>query len=106
MPRIEVALAEAFRVLKPGGRFLCLEFSEVDMPLLDKVYEAWSFRAIPQIGKAVTGDAEPYAYLVESIAKFPNQKNFAAMIERAGFGRVTFRNYSGGIAALHSGWKL
>jgi len=106
VPRIDVALAEALRVLKPGGRFLCLEFSEVDMPMLDKVYEAWSFRAIPAIGKAVTGDGEPYSYLVESIRKFPNQKNFAAMIERAGFGRVTFRNYSGGIAALHSGWKL
>jgi demethylmenaquinone methyltransferase/2-methoxy-6-polyprenyl-1,4-benzoquinol methylase len=106
VPRIELALGEAFRVLKPGGRFLCLEFSEVDMPLLDKVYEAWSFRAIPRIGKAVTGDGEPYAYLVESIAKFPNQKNFAAMIERAGFERVSFRNYTGGIAALHSGWKL
>ena len=106
VPRIEVALAEAYRVLKRGGRFLCLEFSEVDMPLLDKAYEAWSFNAIPKIGKAVTGDGEPYSYLVESIRKFPNQQNFAAMIARAGFDRVTFRNYSGGIAALHSGWKL
>jgi demethylmenaquinone methyltransferase/2-methoxy-6-polyprenyl-1,4-benzoquinol methylase len=106
VPRIDVALAEAFRVLKPGGRFLCLEFSEVDMPLLDKAYEAWSFNAIPRIGKAVAGDGEPYAYLVESIRKFPNQANFAAMITRAGFDRVSFRNYSGGIAALHSGWKL
>ncbi|MDQ6434631.1 bifunctional demethylmenaquinone methyltransferase/2-methoxy-6-polyprenyl-1,4-benzoquinol methylase UbiE [Mesorhizobium sp. LHD-90] len=106
VPHIDVALAEAFRVLKPGGRFLCLEFSEVDMPLLDKVYEQWSFKAIPPIGKMVTGDAEPYAYLVESIRKFPNQANFAEMIRRAGFERVTFRNYSGGIAALHSGWKL
>ncbi|MBN9550657.1 MAG: bifunctional demethylmenaquinone methyltransferase/2-methoxy-6-polyprenyl-1,4-benzoquinol methylase UbiE [Alphaproteobacteria bacterium] len=106
VPRIEVALAEAYRVLKRGGRFLCLEFSEVEMPLLDKAYEAWSFNAIPRIGKAVTGDGEPYSYLVESIRKFPNQQNFAAMITRAGFGRVTFRNYSGGIAALHSGWKL
>lgn len=106
VPRIEVALAEAYRVLKRGGRFLCLEFSEVEMPLLDKAYEAWSFNAIPRIGKAVTGDGEPYSYLVESIRKFPNQQNFAAMITRAGFDRVTFRNYSGGIAALHSGWKL
>ncbi|RWA71266.1 bifunctional demethylmenaquinone methyltransferase/2-methoxy-6-polyprenyl-1,4-benzoquinol methylase UbiE [Mesorhizobium sp.] len=106
VPRIDVALSEAFRVLKRGGRFLCLEFSEVDMPLLDRVYEAWSFNAIPKIGKAVTGDGEPYSYLVESIRKFPNQQNFASMITRAGFDRVTFRNYSGGIAALHSGWKL
>jgi demethylmenaquinone methyltransferase/2-methoxy-6-polyprenyl-1,4-benzoquinol methylase len=106
VPRIEAALAEALRVLKVGGRFLCLEFSAVDMPLLDKAYEAWSFKAIPGIGKAVTGDGEPYAYLVESIRKFPDQANFAAMISRAGFDRVTFRNYAGGIAALHSGWKL
>jgi demethylmenaquinone methyltransferase/2-methoxy-6-polyprenyl-1,4-benzoquinol methylase len=106
VPRIDVALAEAFRVLKPGGRFLCLEFSEVEMPLLDKAYEAWSFNAIPKIGKMVTGDGEPYSYLVESIARFPNQQNFATMISRAGFDRVSFRNYSGGIAALHSGWKL
>jgi len=106
VPRIEVALAEAYRVMKPGGRFMCLEFSEVDMPLLDKVYEEWSFKAIPRIGQMVTGDGEPYSYLVESIRKFPNQPNFAAMISRAGFDRVTYRNYSGGIAALHSGWKL
>ena len=106
VPRIDVALSEAFRVLKPGGRFLCLEFSDVEMPLLDKAYEAWSFNAIPRIGKMVTGDGEPYSYLVESIRKFPDQHNFAAMIERAGFERVGFRNYSGGIAALHSGWKL
>ncbi|UCI09093.1 bifunctional demethylmenaquinone methyltransferase/2-methoxy-6-polyprenyl-1,4-benzoquinol methylase UbiE [Mesorhizobium sp. B1-1-8] len=106
VPRIDIALSEAYRVLKRGGRFLCLEFSEVEMPLLDKAYEAWSFNAIPRIGKAVTGESEPYSYLVESIRKFPNQVNFASMIARAGFDRVTFRNYSGGIAALHSGWKL
>lgn len=106
VPRIEVALAEAYRVLRPGGRFLCLEFSEVDMPMLDKVYEAWSFEAIPRIGRLIAGDGEPYSYLVESIRKFPNQHNFAAMLSGVGFDRVTFRNYSGGIAALHSGWKL
>lgn len=106
VPRIDVALSEAFRVLRPGGRFLCLEFSEVEMPFLDKVYETWSFNAIPRIGQAVAGDGEPYRYLVESITKFPSQKDFGAMISKAGFDRVSWRNYSGGIAALHSGWKL
>ncbi|MGB6118379.1 MAG: bifunctional demethylmenaquinone methyltransferase/2-methoxy-6-polyprenyl-1,4-benzoquinol methylase UbiE [Mesorhizobium sp.] len=106
VPRIDVALRQAFRVLKPGGRFLCLEFSEVEMPMLDRFYETWSFNAIPRIGQAVTGDGEPYRYLVESIRKFPNQQEFGAMITAAGFSRSTFRNYSGGIAALHSGWKL
>ncbi|RYE77738.1 MAG: bifunctional demethylmenaquinone methyltransferase/2-methoxy-6-polyprenyl-1,4-benzoquinol methylase UbiE [Hyphomicrobiales bacterium] len=106
VPRIDLALAEAYRVLKPGGRFLCLEFSEVDMPVLDKVYEAWSFKAIPAIGKAVAGDRESYEYLVESIRRFPNQANFETAIRSAGFERVTHRNFSGGIAALHSGWKL
>ncbi len=106
VPRIDVALAEAFRVLKTGGRFMCLEFSEVEMPLLDRFYDAWSFNAIPAIGKAVTGDGDSYRYLVESIRKFPRQEEFAAMIRKAGFSRVSYRNYSGGIAAAHSGWKL
>ncbi|MBO0905142.1 bifunctional demethylmenaquinone methyltransferase/2-methoxy-6-polyprenyl-1,4-benzoquinol methylase UbiE [Jiella sonneratiae] len=106
VPRIGVALAEAYRVLKPGGRFLCLEFSEVDMPLLDKVYDAWSFRAIPRIGEMVARDRESYEYLVESIRRFPSQANFAATIREAGFERVDYRNLSGGIAAIHSGWKL
>ncbi|MGB8816515.1 MAG: bifunctional demethylmenaquinone methyltransferase/2-methoxy-6-polyprenyl-1,4-benzoquinol methylase UbiE [Rhizobiaceae bacterium] len=106
VPRIDKALSEAFRVLKPGGRFMCLEFSDVEMPMLDKVYDTWSFNAIPAIGKAITGDGESYRYLVESIRKFPDQENFAAMIRDAGFSRVAFRNYTGGIAAAHSGWKL
>ena len=106
VPRIDKALAEAFRVLKPGGRFLCLEFSAVDMAVLDSVYELYSFNVIPMIGGWVVGDAEPYRYLVESIRKFSNQARFAAMIEAAGFEKVAFRNLSGGIAALHSGWKL
>ncbi|MEX3011183.1 bifunctional demethylmenaquinone methyltransferase/2-methoxy-6-polyprenyl-1,4-benzoquinol methylase UbiE [Hoeflea sp. TYP-13] len=106
VPRIDVALKEAYRVLKRGGRFLCLEFSDVDMPVFEKFYDAWSFNAIPQFGKVITGDGEPYRYLVESIRKFPDQPNFAAMIENAGFSRVKWTNYTGGVAALHSGWKL
>ncbi len=106
VPRIEAALGEAYRVLKHGGRFLALEFSAVDMPMLDRVYEAYSFRVIPKLGRAVAGDAESYRYLVESIRTFPNQDRFADMIRAAGFQRVSYRNFSGGIAALHSGWKL
>ncbi len=106
VPRLEAALAEAFRVLRHGGRFLCLEFSQVDVPMLDRIYERYSFRVIPALGRAVAGDAESYRYLVESIRTFPNQERFADLIRTAGFGRVSHRSFSGGIAALHSGWKL
>jgi demethylmenaquinone methyltransferase/2-methoxy-6-polyprenyl-1,4-benzoquinol methylase len=103
---IDRALAEAYRVLKPGGRFLCLEFSHVDVPGLDRLYEAYSFAAIPAIGKAVTGDGAPYRYLVESIRTFPDQESFEAMIAAAGFVRTGHRNLAGGIVAIHSGWRI
>ena len=106
VPRIERALAEAYRVLKFGGRFLCLEFSSVDVPGLDALYELYSFQVIPRIGQAVTGDREAYQYLVESIRQFPKPKAFARMMEAAGFRRVTFTPMTGGVVALHSGWKL
>ncbi|WP_316203444.1 MULTISPECIES: bifunctional demethylmenaquinone methyltransferase/2-methoxy-6-polyprenyl-1,4-benzoquinol methylase UbiE [unclassified Bradyrhizobium] len=106
VPQIELALAEAFRVLKHGGRFLCLEFSTVEMPGLDKLYDLFSFNVIPQLGRAVTGDAESYRYLVESIRQFPRPSAFAEMISAAGFSRVSWQTLSGGIVALHSGWRL
>lgn len=106
IPRIDLALKEAFRVLKRGGRLLVLEFSQVDMPLVDTIYDRWSFTAIPRFGQLVTGDAEPYQYLVESIRKFPRQDEFAQMIRAEGFSRVSFTNYTSGVAALHSGWKI
>ncbi len=103
---IDRALAEAFRVLRPGGRFLCLEFSHPDVPMLDAVYNAYSFTVIPAIGKVVTGDGQPYRYLVESIRTFPKQEQFKTMIEQAGFARASYRNLTGGIVAIHSGWRL
>jgi demethylmenaquinone methyltransferase/2-methoxy-6-polyprenyl-1,4-benzoquinol methylase len=106
VPRIPRALAEIYRVLKFGGRFLCLEFSAVDVPGLDKLYELYSFQVIPNVGRMVTGDREAYQYLVESIRKFPKPKAFAAMIEHAGFRRVSYTQMTGGVVALHSGWKL
>ncbi|HWM46308.1 MAG TPA: bifunctional demethylmenaquinone methyltransferase/2-methoxy-6-polyprenyl-1,4-benzoquinol methylase UbiE [Xanthobacteraceae bacterium] len=106
VPRIEAALAEAFRVLKIGGHFLCLEFSTVDVPGFDRIYDLYSFNVIPALGRAVAGDADSYRYLVESIRKFPRPQAFADMIRSAGFGRVQFTPMTGGIVALHSGWRL
>jgi demethylmenaquinone methyltransferase / 2-methoxy-6-polyprenyl-1,4-benzoquinol methylase len=106
VPHIDKALSEAHRVLRHGGRFLCLEFSQVDMPLLERMYDMWSERAIPRIGDLVAGDGEPYRYLVESIRKFPNQERFAGFIRDAGFAQVGYRNFTGGVAALHWGMKL
>jgi len=106
VPRIDLALSEAFRVLRPGSRFLCLEFSVVDVPGLDRLYELFSFKVIPPLGRAVTGDAESYQYLVESIRKFARPNAFAEMIRSAGFARVNWQTLSGGIVALHSGWRL
>ena len=104
--RIDRALAEAYRVLKRGGRFLCLEFSACEVPLLDRLYDFHAFEIIPRLGALAAGSAEPYRYLVESIRKFPRQEPFAGLIRAAGFGRVSYRNLTGGIAAVHSGWKL
>jgi demethylmenaquinone methyltransferase/2-methoxy-6-polyprenyl-1,4-benzoquinol methylase len=106
VPRIERALAEAFRVLRIGGRFLCLEFSHLDVPGLDKLYDLYSFQVIPRVGEAVTGDREAYRYLVESIRKFPRPEHFAEMMRAACFRRVSFTPMTGGVVALHSGWKL
>jgi len=106
VPRIDRALAEAFRVLKIGGRFLCLEFSAVNFPGLDTLYDAYSFNVIPALGRVVAGDAESYRYLVESIRRFPKPQPFADMLRTAGFARVSYRLMTGGIVALHSGWRL
>src|SRR5208282_1929294 len=106
VPRIDRALAEAFRVLKIGGRFLCLEFSAVNVPGLDTLYDAYSFNVIPALGRVVAGDAESYRSLVESIRRFPKPQPFADMLRTAGFARVSYRLMTGGIVALHSGWRL
>jgi demethylmenaquinone methyltransferase / 2-methoxy-6-polyprenyl-1,4-benzoquinol methylase len=106
VPRIDRALVEAFRVLKIGGRFLCLEFSAVNVPGLDTLYDAYSFNVIPELGRVVAGDAESYRYLVESIRRFPKPQPFADMLRTAGFARVSYRLMTGGIVALHSGWRL
>jgi demethylmenaquinone methyltransferase/2-methoxy-6-polyprenyl-1,4-benzoquinol methylase len=103
---IAAVLAEARRVLRPGGRFLCLEFSRLVLPGLERLYDAYSFRLIPGLGGAVAGDSEAYRYLVESIRRFPDQSRFAAMIESAGLARVRWRNLAGGVAAMHSAWRI
>lgn len=104
--RIADALAEAYRVLRPGGRLMVLEFSQIPNDLMQKAYDLYSFNVIPVMGQIVVGDRDSYQYLVESIRKFPEQEAFAVMIRDAGFGQVKYRNLSMGIAALHSGWKL
>ncbi|HET6388372.1 bifunctional demethylmenaquinone methyltransferase/2-methoxy-6-polyprenyl-1,4-benzoquinol methylase UbiE [Hyphomicrobium sp.] len=103
---IDRALAEAYRVLKPGGRFLCLEFSECRVPVLDRLYDFHSFEVIPRLGQLAAGDADSYRYLAESIRRFPPQEKFAGLVRNAGFSRVTHRDLTGGIAAIHGGWKI
>ena len=103
---IDRALAEARRVLKPGGRFLCLEFSQVVLPLLKELYDLYSFRLLPWMGQIVAGDRDAYVYLVESIRRFPGQEALAGRMSAAGLGQARYRNLSGGIAALHSAWRL
>ena len=103
---MDAALNEARRVLKPGGRFMCLEFSHPITEGLQKIYDAYSFNVIPWLGEKVANDAESYAYLVESIRKFPGQEAFAARIKKAGFARVKYENLTGGVAALHMGWRV
>ncbi len=104
--RPQDALAEAYRVLKPGGRLMVLEFSQLPNPMIQAAYDAYSFNVIPRMGQMIAGDRDSYQYLVESIRKFPDQDTFLGMIRTAGFGNAKYRNLSMGIAALHSGWKL
>jgi len=100
------ALNEAFRVLRPGGRLMVLEFSQIPVPLVQKAYDLYSFNVIPTMGKLIANDRSSYQYLVESIRKFPDQETFLSMVQQAGFENASYRNLSLGIAALHSGWKI
>ena len=104
--RLDKALSEARRVLRPGGRFLCLEFSHLALPAFEQAYDAWSFKVLPALGERFAGDKDSYVYLAESIRRFPTQQVFADMIADAGLEQVKVRNLSGGIAALHSAWRL
>lgn len=104
--RVPDALSEAFRVLRPGGRLMVLEFSQIPNDMMQKVYDLYSFNIIPKMGQLIANDADSYQYLVESIRQFPDQETFASMIRDAGFANVKYRNLSMGIAALHSGWKI
>ena len=104
--RVQDALNEAYRVLRPGGRLMVLEFSQIPNELMQKAYDLYSFNVIPLMGQIVAGDRHSYQYLVESIRKFPDQETFASMIRRAGFEQVKYRNLTMGVAALHSGWKI
>ncbi len=104
--RPQDALAEAFRVLRPGGRLMVLEFSQIPNEMMQKVYDLYSFNVIPRMGQAIAGDRDSYQYLVESIRNFPDQETFLGMVRAAGFGNAKYRNLSLGIAALHSGWKI
>lgn len=102
----DTVLREARRVLKPGGRFCCLEFSRVQVAALAPVYDAWSFKVLPRLGQIIANDADSYQYLAESIRMFPDQTTLAGMMEKAGLARVKVRNLTGGIAAIHTGWRL
>ncbi len=104
--RPEVALSEAFRVLRPGGRLMVLEFSRIPNAMLQNAYDAYSFNVIPRMGQAIAGDRDSYQYLVESIRRFPDQETFLGMVRDAGFGQAKYRNLTMGVAALHSGWKI
>jgi len=103
---IDTALAEARRVLKPGGRFLCLEFSRVVVPVLDKLYDTYSFRVLPWLGQTVAGNRDAYLYLAESIRRFPEQNALVERMNQAGFAQTRYTNLTGGVTAIHSGWRV